>query len=246
MVRLGRPITQRDVDEAAPVVVVSASRCDAAKAGGACLGETLTLNGDGPYEIVGVTPDAFVGTWFPGRGDAWVPISRTTFISGSDPNLLRSKGTSFLTEVVGRLRPGATIGDAQAQLDAVSAAVASWSPAEARKARTARLTPSPGLGLRPAVRQRATAILRQLGGVAVALLLLTCLNVGALWRARAMEQQRELAVRHAGASGRRSSGTARRIPVLASAGCAGLWECVRCWQADGHDSAPPILAPLVR
>src|SRR5207344_177 len=66
VVRLGRPITQRDVDEAAPVVVVSASRCDAANARGACLGETLTLNGDGPYEIVGVTPNAFAGTWFPG------------------------------------------------------------------------------------------------------------------------------------------------------------------------------------
>jgi predicted permease len=247
VVRLGRPITQRDVDEAAAVIVVSASRCDAAKAGGACLGETLTLNGDGPYEIVGVTPDAFAGTWFPGRGDAWVPISRTTFISGSDPNLLRSRGTSFLTDVVGRLRPGATIGDAQAQLDAVSTAVASWSPAEARKARTQRLTPYAGLGLRPAVRQRAEAILRQLGGVAVALLLLTCLNVGALWRARAMDQQRELAVRHAlGAS--RAALVRRQLVeylVLALAGCAGaVGMCAVLATPMGTIRLLPFLAPL--
>ena len=83
-----------------------------------------------------------------------------------------------------------------------------------------RLTPSPGLGLRPAVRQRAAAILRQLGGVAVALLLLTCLNVGALWRARAMDQQRSSpCVTARGESAALVRTTARRIH---GAGVGGL------------------------
>lgn len=43
-VQSGRPITQRDVDEAAAVVVVSSSKCNSLKAGGACLGESVTLN----------------------------------------------------------------------------------------------------------------------------------------------------------------------------------------------------------
>ena len=247
VVRIGRPITQRDVDEAAAVIVVSTSSCDAVKAGGACLGEMLTLNGDGPYEIVGVTPDAFAGTWLPGRREAWAPISRMAFISGGDRNLLSSRGTSFLTDVVGRLRPGATIGEAQAQLDAVSAAVASWSPVEARKARTQRLTPYQGLGLRPAVRERAAAILRQLGGVAGALLLLTCLNVGALWRARAMDQRRELAVRHALGASRMALVRRQLVEylVLALAGCAGaLGICAALAKPIGTIRLLPFLAPL--
>jgi len=247
IVRTGRPITQRDVDEAAPVVVVSTSRCESVKAGGACIGETLTLNGDGPYEIVGVTPDAFAGTWLPGRSEAWAPISRKTFITGGDANLLKNRGTSFLLDFVGRLRPGATTSDAQAQLDAVGATVASWSPFDAKRALSQRLTPYPGLGLRPAVRQRAAAILRQLGGVAAALLLLTCLNVGALWRARAMDQQRELAVRRAlGAS--RAALVRRQLveyTILALAGCAGaLAICVVLAKPMGTIRLMPFMAPL--
>ena len=47
-VQRGRPLAQRDVDEAAPVVVVSSAKCESVQPGGACVGKTLTLNGNGP------------------------------------------------------------------------------------------------------------------------------------------------------------------------------------------------------
>jgi predicted permease len=247
VVQRGRPLAQRDVDEAAPVVVVSSAKCESVQPGGACLGRTLTMNGDGPYEIVGVAPAAFRGAWLPGRSEAWAPISRTTFISGDDANLLKDRGTSFLGHFVGRLRPGATLADAQAQLDGVAATVASWSPVYARRARSERLTPYPGVGLGPTVRARATAILRQLGGVAAALLLLTCLNVGALWRARAMDQQREFAVRRALGASRMSLIRRQLVEyvLLALAGCAGaLAICAVLAKPLGTIRLLPFLAPL--
>jgi putative ABC transport system permease protein len=247
VVQSGRPIAQRDIDEAAPVVVVSRSRCDAVRSGGACLGETLTMNGDGPYEIVGVAAAVFGGTWLPGRSDAWAPISRMPFIIGGEAGLLKNRGISFLGDFIGRLRPGATMADAQAQLDAVAATVASRSPIYARQAASERLTPYPGLGLRPTVRVSAMAILRQLGGVAAALLLLTCLNVGVLWRARAMDQQREFAVRRALGATRMALIRRQLVEymVLALAGCAGaLGICALLAKPLGTIRLLPFLAPL--
>ena len=246
-VQRGRPLAQRDVDEAAPVVVVSSAKCESVQPGGACVGKTLTLNGNGPPEIVGVAPAAFGGTWLPGRSDAWAPISRMPFITGGEASLLKNRGISFLGDFVGRLRPGATMADAQAQLDAVAATVASWSPIYARRAQSERLTPYSGLGLRPTVRVRAMAILRQLGGVAAALLLLTCLNVGALWRARAMDQQREFAVRRALGASRMALIRRQLVEymLLALAGCAGaLGICALLAKPLGTIRILPFLAPL--
>jgi putative ABC transport system permease protein len=200
-VSAGRAITSRDVDEGLTVAVVTPGVCRSAAADDRCLTKTVLVNGL-RYEIVGVMNDRFHGVDVPAAAELWLPMSSTLVSGRNDPAALRDRGTHFLLELIGRLRQGATLGQAQIQLDAVSAQAASWTPVEARSDRERRVTAIEGIGLRPGRIERVRAILTQLSAVAASLLLLTCLNLGTLWRARGVELRRDVAVRRAlGASG---------------------------------------------
>jgi len=192
----GRAITARDVDEGVTVAVVTPGACRMAAADDRCLGTTILANGV-RYEIVGVVNGRFRGVGVPATADLWLPMSSTLTSGRNDPAALENRGTSFLVELIGRLRDGATLAAAQSQLDAVSARAASWSPAEARSDRERRLTAIAGITLPPGRLERVRAILAQLSAVAASLLLLTCLNLAALWRARGLELRRDVAIRRA-------------------------------------------------
>ena len=72
----------------------------------AMVGRTITIN-DRPFTVAGVMPPGFTSA---GEDELWIPLDV------EDPGYPR-RG-EFLT-VVGRLRPGATLAQAQSQLDAV-------------------------------------------------------------------------------------------------------------------------------
>jgi len=70
------------------------------------VGETIRLN-DEPYTVIGVMPRGF---HFPDREDqVWVPLGMTA-------DQLANHGSHFL-RVLGRLKPGVTVAQAQADLD---------------------------------------------------------------------------------------------------------------------------------
>ncbi len=71
-----------------------------------------------PYIIVGVAPKGFTGTHPEGRTDLWVPYSSGVMISGSAVNL--ENHAARVAAIIGRLRPGATLSQAQASLDNLS------------------------------------------------------------------------------------------------------------------------------
>ena len=73
------------------------------------LQQTLTLDNK-PYSIVGVMPDSFR---FPGEFDVWLPLALDPY--------KETHGDFFrLVEVVGRLKPNATLAGAQAELGVIS------------------------------------------------------------------------------------------------------------------------------
>src|SRR5262245_31165851 len=75
------------------------------------IGRKVTIN-DTPLVIVGVTPSGFSGFEVGARPDLWWPIRVM-----NDPGL--SRRTSVWLRVMGRLRPGASVTQAQAELDVI-------------------------------------------------------------------------------------------------------------------------------
>src|SRR5262249_22084196 len=74
------------------------------------VGQSLTLDGQS-YTVVGVAPPGFE---FPRKRDLWVPLALEIGKQGE------SRGAHFLS-VVGRLRPGVPVGQAQTEMTAIAA-----------------------------------------------------------------------------------------------------------------------------
>ena len=149
------------------------------------LGETLRLSGQ-PFTIVGVMPPETFPAWpvnpaivtlDPESRQLWVPISRTPELDGS--------ARSHVFGVVARLAPGVDVRDATDRLNRTSDATA---PDPHR----ARIEP-----LREQFVVTARAPLLALAGAALAVLLVACTNLAALYVSAFESRRGELAVRAA-------------------------------------------------
>lgn len=213
---LGRGFTLDDQNPGAPHVVVLSDGFWKRQYGGAAeaIGQVLRIN-EAPYTIVGVMPPGFrVALRSPEQ--LFVPLT-------VDPN--RNHG--FL-RVVGRLRPGVTTTEAQAEMQVVTEQIARTYPKTHENVR-ANVMP-----LVNALAADARAGLFILVGVVAVVLLIACTNVASLMLARGAARQRELAVRAALGAGR--GRLARQLLaeslLLALAG-GGVGLIVGSWTARG-------------
>jgi predicted permease len=146
----------------------------------AILQNTLTLNNK-PYAIVGVMPAGFR---FPGEFEVWLPLAL-------DPVQEFQGDTFALIEVVGRLKPDATLAGARSELTLIS-----------RQASERGKDPLPiaAVDVAPLQKQlvggvRLTVLV--LWGAVGLVMLLACVNVANLMVSRTLARQREMAVRAA-------------------------------------------------
>ena len=187
---------------AAPVVVLS-HRIWQSRFGGrtGIVGQDIALDG-GSVTVVGVMPPGFA---FPSsRADFWIPLR------GDVTRMERD--TNFLI-VLGRLKSGISVEEAQTELEALAARI----DAEAEQGNR-------GMGVfvesRHAflVRNARTALLVFLGAVAL-VTLVACTNVANLMLSRSIARKRELALRRAiGATPGRLIRQALTESVLLAAG----------------------------
>ena len=193
----------------------------------AILGRNITLNG-ADYTVVGIAPPALVLFT---TGDIWTPLT-------IDPS--QERRLNHVIIVIGRLQPGVSIAQAQAEANAVAVRVAQHYP-EDRDWGIALVT-FDELFVNDQLR---TGLLVLLCAV-VFVLLIVCANIANLLLARAASRQKEIAVRTAmGASRGRLLRQLLAESLLLSAigGGAGLVGAV--WAVRAMNRAlPPNLLPL--
>jgi hypothetical protein len=159
----------------------------------AIVGETLRLNGH-PFTVVGVAHPDFRGSSVVAP-DVWVPAAMTAVVSPNDKERLTSRMSTWLM-IGGRLKPGVSMAQAAAEVDAVSRAL-QREYAEPRGYRLAGSSPIPS-GLRLVVAGFLALLMASVSIV----LIIACANVAGVLLARATARRREIAVRLAVGAGR--------------------------------------------
>jgi len=183
---LGRTITSEDDRESSPLTVVISERLWRTRfaADATVIGRSVTLD-DTAHVVIGVMPARFE---FPTRlVDVWIP------------QVLRSDqyvyGNPFLNTVA-RLKPGVSREQADAEVRAISQAVALANPQVNKRQFGVALS------LRDEVAPQARALLWILVTAAASLLLIACTNLANLLLTRGLARQKEFAVRAALGAGR--------------------------------------------
>jgi predicted permease len=193
----GRLLVPSDDDASAPPVVVVGYKFFVNQLGGdaSVVGKTISVNNT-PAQIVGIAPPDFFGLDATVAPDFWIPLSvyRAQWSRTSAPETNLDDPFNWWLTVVGRLKPRATLEQAQAETAVLFArtinapAVANDPTIPAMKVQSA----SRGLSF---LRRRYSSSLWLLASIAVMVLLVACANVAALTLARTASRKTEVATR---------------------------------------------------
>ncbi len=225
---LGRFFNAEEVKPGSAAAVVISSSFLQSHFGGSTgvLGQTVRMF-DRNLTIVGVLPAAF---HFPDKTDVWFPANT---IFGEDT--FRS-GHNYL--VVGRLKPGVSLEQAQAQMAAIGARLEKQYPDSNRDESVAVAR------LRDTMVRDVRLTLWLLLGTVGLVLLIACANVANLLLAKATVRTREIAIRAAVGAGRgrivRQLTTESLLMALA-AGALGM--VLAAWGADALVALAPSDVP---
>jgi predicted permease len=152
---------------------------------------TLTISGR-PFRIVGVAPESFGGVNELYAADLWIPMAMYPQVFPA-PALVNNRRSSQFS-VVGRLKPGVTMAQAQGSMQSLAAELAKQYPRE-NAGRSITLAPIAEATLSPKDREdysRTGSILLVISGI---VLLIACANVANLLLARAAGREKEITVR---------------------------------------------------
>jgi predicted permease len=190
--RLGRPFTEEEDREGAPGVVLLSSALWENHYGADpnIVGKLIKLD-EQPYTVIGVMPASFKfpydGAPIAENADLWVPEAFAA-------ELLKDRLNEFGVGLIGRLKPGVTAEQAQADIETVAANFMRQNPKD--YAGTVVVAPHVFPFSRHAVEKiRPLILLLQVSVISI--LMIACANVANLLLAKAGNRSREMAVRTA-------------------------------------------------
>jgi predicted permease len=256
---LGRTLLPEDDALSAPRVAMVSYRYWVRELGAssAAIGRTLKLRGN-QYTIVGVTPPGFNGMTSILSPDLWVPISAAMEIepvgmhdvtpSPTGTTRLDRRGERWLF-MKGRLKPGATLDEARANLAVLMAQLEAANPVT-NKDKRIEVKATSDVHFHPAADPVLVPIAVGLMGVVGLVLLIACANVASMLLARASSRQKEIGVRLAiGATrGRLVRQLLTESLVMSSLGAAGgvllAWSATRILGALNLPTPIPLVFDL--
>jgi predicted permease len=160
------------------------------------VGRVIRLNNQ-PVTVIGIAPEGFVGTGILAP-DLWVPLSMRPALTGGHADLFDSREAVWLMAFA-RLRTGVTVGQAQASMTSLAAALERQYP-DANRGKGIRLSPSHRLTGQ--LREPVALFMGVLSVLVALVLLVASANVAGMLLARSAARRRELAVRLAIGAGR--------------------------------------------